>query len=116
MNQLLFIGIGKFFWIVQEGFVDGVDLRSLQFGDLGEEFLVAEVVVGIFVVEGYKSFVGKEDFPGRWRGGGDDQLLDRNVLVSANKASRRPYPASSYSPLVPSYILPRDEILCQHLG
>lgn len=63
LDELLFVCVTELFWVVKEGFVDGVDLRSLQLRNFGEELLMAQVVVGVFVVERDKAFVAKENLP-----------------------------------------------------
>ena len=62
-NKGLLILVGKFLDVVQVLGVDGVDGRLLILGDLVQELLLQESIVGIFVVEGHGTLVGEENFP-----------------------------------------------------
>lgn len=64
LDKLLLVGVREFLGVVEERLVNGVDLGSLELGNLGEELLVAEVVVAVLVVQGDEALIGKEDLPG----------------------------------------------------
>lgn len=63
-HELLLIVIGELLGIMEERFFDGNDRRlAFGLGDLGEELLLEQAVVGVFVVEGNSALVGEEDLP-----------------------------------------------------
>lgn len=62
-DKLLLVRIRQLLWIIEQRLIDSVNLRSLQLRNLGEEFLIAEVVVGVLVVQRNQPLVCEEDFP-----------------------------------------------------
>lgn len=63
-DKLFLVLIRKFIEVVQEGFVNGVDLFPRD-GDMRKEGVVAGSEVGVLVVEGDHTFITEEDFPDR---------------------------------------------------
>jgi len=70
--------------------VDGVDGRLSHLrGDLVEELVLQEPVVGVFVVEGHGALVGEEDLPlveldgVFWRGGLREEGLREGLREGA---------------------------------
>lgn len=63
-DEGLFVLVGQLLGVVEIGGVDGVDGRGAELlGDLLEQLLLQEGVVGVFVVEGHGALVGEEDLP-----------------------------------------------------
>lgn len=70
-DEGLFVGVGGFLRVVEEGLVDGEDFGRAEGGrDLGEELFLHELVVGVFVGERDAALVGVEDLPLAEVGGG----------------------------------------------
>jgi hypothetical protein len=67
VDQLLFVLVGELLQVVDQGRVDGVDLRRWD-GDSGQEGEVVGVVVAVVVGEGDGGFVTEEDLPAARRG------------------------------------------------
>lgn len=63
-DELGFIFVGELFDVIQEGGVNFVDIFRRNLG-LGEEFVINELVVGVFVVKGDSALVGEVDVPKR---------------------------------------------------
>lgn len=61
-DQLLLVGVGEFFGVIEEGWINVMDVPE-RYGDFREEDIRAEFVIGVFVVERYKPFVGVVDMP-----------------------------------------------------
>lgn len=67
VDQLLFVLVGELLQVIDQGRVDGVDLRRWD-GDSGQEGEVVGVVVAVVVGEGDGGFVTEEDLPAARRG------------------------------------------------
>ena len=61
-DQLPLVRVGEFFKIVEEGGINVMNIFGWD-GDFGEEDIIAEFVVGVFVVERHSSFIGVVDLP-----------------------------------------------------
>ena len=62
LDQLSLVSVGEFVNVVEEGGVDVVNVFGRDV-DFGEENLLAECVVGVFVVERDSSLIGVENMP-----------------------------------------------------
>jgi len=62
MDKRLLIRVGELFEVIQEGYVDGVNVL-FWYGNLAKEFLPAKIVVGVFVIQRYTALISEEDLP-----------------------------------------------------
>jgi hypothetical protein len=95
-HKLLLVVVGNLLRVIELARVDDVN-RLTGDGDLGEEFLVVEAEVGIFVVEGDDAFVGEEDFPvcRRRKRRFSRPFLARVAVVGEGGIALPPLPAKS---------------------
>jgi len=66
-DELFLVRVAELFEVVEEGRVDGMDVL-LRDGDFGVQFVLAEEMVGVVVVERDYAFISVEDLPKQHRG------------------------------------------------
>lgn len=65
VDELLLVRVGELLEVVRERVIDGVDVVARD-GDLGEELVRAEEMIGVGVVERHDALIGVEDLPAIW--------------------------------------------------
>lgn len=86
-DELRFVLISKFFDVVKEG---GIDFMNVGWGDTGlrEEFVVDELVVGVFARKGDSALVREVDMPELPEGVYQQNLCDTTrFMVVPNERS-----------------------------